>query len=102
MPEEPVPEHPDGEPGLNNLCAGYQHLFNHIAEPMQMMCDLLRRGRAPAELPSPPARRGEERYADADRNDPCRSGSGARFTRCHGTVDVGAAPDRDEGESAPN
>ncbi len=92
---------PDGEPGLNYLCAGYKHFFNHITEPMQMMCDLLRQGRAPAELPSLLARRDEERYTGADRNDPCPCGSGAKFKRCHGTAAVGAAPDRDNGERAP-
>ena len=41
---------PDGEPGLNYLCAGYQAFFRHIDTPMRMMGELLRRGRAPAEL----------------------------------------------------
>jgi uncharacterized protein len=41
---------PDGEPGLNYLCEGYQHFFRHIDEPMRAMCDLLDRGRAPSEI----------------------------------------------------
>ena len=36
---------PDGEPGLNYLCAGYKAFFAHIDRPMRMMADLLRRGR---------------------------------------------------------
>lgn len=36
---------PDGEPGLNYLCAGYQMFFRHVARPMSLMADLLRRGR---------------------------------------------------------
>jgi uncharacterized protein len=36
---------PDGEPGLNYLCAGYKAFFNHIDRPMRMMADLLRQGR---------------------------------------------------------
>ena len=35
---------PDGEPGLNYLCAGYKLFFQHIDRPMRMMADLLRRG----------------------------------------------------------
>ena len=36
---------PDGEPGLNYLCAGYKAFFTHIDRPMTLMADLLRRGR---------------------------------------------------------
>jgi len=35
---------PDGEPGLNYLCAGYKAFFTHIDRPMRQMADLLRRG----------------------------------------------------------
>ena len=41
---------PEGEPGLNYLCAGYQAFFHHIDRPMLRMRELLRRGRAPAEI----------------------------------------------------
>jgi uncharacterized protein len=34
---------PDGEPGLNYLCAGYKAFFNHIDHPMKLMADLMRR-----------------------------------------------------------
>ena len=36
---------PDGEPGLNYLCAGYMAFFKHIDRPMRLMADLLRKGR---------------------------------------------------------
>ena len=36
---------PDGEPGLNYLCAGYMAFFKHIDRPMRLMADLLRQGR---------------------------------------------------------
>ncbi len=36
---------PDGEPGLNYLCAGYKQFFKHIDLPMRLMADLLRHGR---------------------------------------------------------
>jgi serine-type anaerobic sulfatase-maturating enzyme len=36
---------PDGEAGLNYLCAGYKAFFTHIDFPMRTMADLLRQGR---------------------------------------------------------
>jgi uncharacterized protein len=41
---------PDGEPGLNYLCAGYLSFFKHIDRPMYLMADLLRRGRYADEV----------------------------------------------------
>lgn len=41
---------PDGESGLNYLCAGYRAFFNHVGQPMQMMANLLRRGRYADEV----------------------------------------------------
>jgi uncharacterized protein len=43
---------PDGEPGLNYLCAAYKRFFNHSAPYMQAMTNLLRAQRAPAEVMS--------------------------------------------------
>ena len=41
---------PDGEDGLNYLCAGYKAFYHHIDRPMRMMADLLRRGRSADEV----------------------------------------------------
>ncbi|MCA9956397.1 MAG: anaerobic sulfatase maturase, partial [Anaerolineales bacterium] len=41
---------PDGESGLNYLCAGYKSFFNHVDRPMKIMVNLLRQRRAPAEI----------------------------------------------------
>ena len=41
---------PDGEPGLNYLCPGFKAFFHHVDAPMRRMCELLREGRAPAEI----------------------------------------------------
>jgi uncharacterized protein len=41
---------PDGEPGLNYLCAGYKAFFTHIDKPMQMMANLLQQGRYADEV----------------------------------------------------
>jgi uncharacterized protein len=41
---------PDGESGLNYLCAGYKHFFRHIDPYMQFMAGELRAGRPPANI----------------------------------------------------
>jgi uncharacterized protein len=49
-PKDRFIDTPDGEPGLNYLCAGYKAFFHHVDRPMRIMSDLLRRDRAPDEL----------------------------------------------------
>ena len=44
---------PDGEPGLNYLCAGYKSFFQHIDRPMRLMANLLRHGKDAAEVMRP-------------------------------------------------
>ena len=79
-PKDRFIETPDGEPGLNYLCAGYKRYFHHVDRPMRIMGDLLRQGRAPSEI--------MQLYAAEDaargRNDPCTCGSGKKWKRCHG------------------
>jgi uncharacterized protein len=41
---------PEGEPGLNYLCAGYKHLFKHIDPYMRFMAGELRAARPPANI----------------------------------------------------
>jgi uncharacterized protein len=41
---------PDGETGLNYLCAGYKHFFKHVDPYMQFMAGELRAGRPPANI----------------------------------------------------
>jgi uncharacterized protein len=41
---------PEGEAGLNYLCAGYKAFFHHVDGPMRFMAEQLRHGRAPAEI----------------------------------------------------
>jgi uncharacterized protein len=45
MPQGRILTTPDGEPGLNHLCAGYRAFFRHINQPMTVMANLLRQGR---------------------------------------------------------
>jgi uncharacterized protein len=41
---------PDGEPGLNWLCPGLKAFFEHTERPMQIMAELLRRGRPASDI----------------------------------------------------
>jgi uncharacterized protein len=79
---------PDGEPGLNVLCPGYKHFFNHIDRPMKIMARLLRERRPPAAIMPLFAKEQEEAqqaaFAVAGRNDPCPCGSGRKYKQCHG------------------
>jgi uncharacterized protein len=49
-PKDRFIQTPDGEPGLNYLCAGYKLFFHHVSEPMKKMAALLNAERAPAEI----------------------------------------------------
>ncbi len=77
---------PDGEPGLNYLCAGYKAFFTHIDRPMRLMADLLRRGRYADEVMDILAAeetQWREAAARVGRNDPCPCGSGRKTKVCH-------------------
>ena len=41
---------PDGDPGLNYLCAGFKDFFHHVDRPMRFMAEQLRRGLAPSAI----------------------------------------------------
>ncbi|WP_372807917.1 SPASM domain-containing protein, partial [Pontiella sp.] len=76
---------PDGEPGLNYLCAGYKTFFKHIDPKMKAMAGLVQKGRPAAdimkEVPAPVA---AERVSGVGRNDRCPCGSGKKFKKCCG------------------
>jgi uncharacterized protein len=59
-PKDRFVSSPDGQPGLNYFCAGYQTFFRHIDAPMCAMCALLREGRAPAEVMTSQVRGGAQ------------------------------------------
>jgi uncharacterized protein len=81
---------PDGERGLNYLCAGYRKFFNHIRPAMERMAEELRQGRPAANVmhrrrqpPAKPAKPSATPPAIlAGRNDPCPCGSGRKFKKC--------------------
>ena len=79
---------PDGEPGLNYLCASYKLFFKHIDRPMRMMADMLRRGRYADEvmhiLAMEELQKMKQAFTKAKPDDPCPCGSGRKFHNCHG------------------
>jgi uncharacterized protein len=86
-PKDRILTTPDGEPGLNILCAGFRAFFNHIDRPMKIMADELRHRRAPANVMAILAQEDAARqraFATVGRNDPCPCGSGRKFKQCHG------------------
>jgi uncharacterized protein len=71
---------PNGEPGLNYLCAGFKLFFSHIDFPMKIMAGLIRRGHDAKEVMAIL----DQAFAGVRRHDPCPCGSGRKFNRCHG------------------
>jgi len=71
---------PDGEPGLNWLCAGLKELFAHTERRMRLMADILRRGGEAAEVMALLAAEAHT----TGRNDPCPCGSGKKYKHCCG------------------
>jgi uncharacterized protein len=77
---------PDGEPGLNYLCAGYKKFFQYVEKPMRLMANLLEAKRAPAEIMRIYAQQDEVWRAEAKkvgRNEACPCGSGHKVKHCH-------------------
>jgi len=77
---------PDGEEGLNYLCAGYKLFFKHVDPTMRFMAAQIRTQRAPANVME--WIRHEDSQAGAatrtGRNDPCPCGSGKKYKKCCG------------------
>jgi uncharacterized protein len=72
-PKNRLLETPDGEPGLNYLCAGYKAFFKHADRPMRIMADLLRRNRPASDVMAILAREEMDlktKLARLGRNDP--------------------------------
>jgi uncharacterized protein len=74
---------PDGEPGLNYLCAGYRMFFHHVEPYMRFMASELAAERSPANVMRwVAAEDARSMLAKTGRNDPCPCGSGRKFKHC--------------------
>jgi uncharacterized protein len=85
-PKHRIFKTPDGETGLNYLCAGYKLFFSHIDPYMQFMARELREERAPANVMDwvRLREREESKAHRPGRNDPCPCGSGIKYKKCCG------------------
>jgi uncharacterized protein len=70
----------DGDPGQNYLCAGLYLFFTHTRPAMQMMGQLVQRGRPCSEVMAMIAAE-DKRHGPYE---PCPCGSGKNFRFCHG------------------
>jgi len=70
----------DGEPGQNYLCPGLELFFTHTGPTFNVMVQLLRQNRPPAEVMAWVA----EQDARQGAYRPCPCGSGRKFRFCHG------------------
>ena len=77
---------PDGEYGLNYLCAGYKKFFHHIGPYMKFMTNELAHQRPPANVMAW-AKEKDKGFPSLKpgRNDPCPCGSGLKYKKCCGS-----------------
>ena len=77
---------PDGEPGLNYLCAGYKAFFSHADHAMKVLAALIRNGQPAADIRRILATEDAAfTAAKVGRNELCPCGSGRKAKKCHGS-----------------
>jgi uncharacterized protein len=80
-PKDRILHSPDGEGGLNYLCAGYKRFFTHCQPFVAELSALWRQQSLEQEIPLAQAK--ETRVSPkTGRNDPCPCGSGRKYKKC--------------------
>jgi len=72
---------PDGQAGLNYLCAGYKRFFTHCRTFVTEVAAQWRRQRLGEQVPTPP-NANPRTNNEPGRNDPCPCGSGLKYKKC--------------------
>ena len=80
-PKDRIIHTPDGEPGLNYLCAGYKHFFTHCQPFVSELSALWHRQSPERPIPLVEAK-DVQATSKTGRNDPCPCGSGRKYKRC--------------------
>ncbi len=82
-PKDRIIKTPDGEPGLNYLCAGLKRFFSHSKPYFAKFAEIVEAGE-PIEKVMEIVRAADARsfVRQAGRNDPCPCGSGKKYKRC--------------------
>jgi len=73
---------PDGEPGLNYLCAGYKKFFHYVDPYMRFIAQQYNAGAPPEQMMEYIRSHPDEFVGDISRNDPCYCGSGKKYKKC--------------------
>jgi uncharacterized protein len=82
-PKNRILDTPEGESGLNYLCAGYKRFFNHILPwVIETGAEWHRQRHEAAAAGNPTVQTGTR--SAPGRNDPCPCGSGSKYKKCCG------------------
>jgi uncharacterized protein len=86
-PKDRLIDTPDGEPGLNYLCAGYKIFYSHSFPVFEKMAEAIRLGKTASyykNLNKIKQDRFKKTYGAVGRNDACPCGSGRKYKKCCG------------------
>ena len=80
-PKDRILHAPDGEAGLNYLCAGYKKFFSYCQPFLLELSALKNRESMEGRMPPRPSMR-TQAYPKIGRNSPCPCGSGRKYKKC--------------------